>query len=127
MEGFGEDVTLVQLVPHVDARGRLVEFDFDSLPFTVRRAFAVAGVPAGTERGGHTHRTGTQLLVCLAGRIDVELRKDSVRHELTLTPAAPALRIAPGVWSSQRYVDEGSVLLVLASEPFDPSSYEEGT
>lgn len=121
---FGGDVTLLAVTPRADERGKLVEFDFSALPFTVRRVFTVTDVPAGTERGGHRHRLGVQVLFCPAGRVDVELRRGQARCELTITPATGALCVSAGVWARQRYVLEGSQLLVLASEPFDEDSYE---
>jgi hypothetical protein len=42
---------------------------------------------------------------------------------LTLLPGGPALLIGPGIWAEQRYAVPGSVLLVVASEPYDPASY----
>ncbi len=121
---FGGDVTLLPVTPRVDRRGRLVEFDFATLPFRVRRVFAVTDVPAGTERGGHRHLRGAQALFCLSGRIDVELRRGDARHDLAITPETGGLCIRAGVWARQRYVAEGSALLVMASEPFDPASYD---
>ena len=121
---FAGDVQPLRLIPHVGSNGRLVEFDFGSLPFPIRRVFAITAVPAGTERGGHRHHHGVQILFCLTGRVEVELRRGEVRHELTLTPETGGLCIAGSVWARQRYVEEGSELLVLASEPFDPASYD---
>jgi quercetin dioxygenase-like cupin family protein len=121
---FGSDVTRVSVTPNVDERGRLVEFDFAALPFPVRRVFAVTDVPAGTERGGHRHRRGDQALFCLAGRVNVELRRGESRHEVTLAPDTGCLRA--GVWARQDYVADGSELLVFASEPFDPGDYDTG-
>lgn len=121
---FGDAVRILAVTPHKDRRGRLVELDFAALPFPVRRVFAVTQVPAGAERGGHRHRSCSQLLLCLAGRVDVELRKGQSRHEFAMTPETGGLCIAAGVWARQRYVTEGSELLVLASEPFDPASYD---
>ena len=119
-----DGVTSLPLVPNVDERGRLLELDFDALPFTVRRVFVITDVPAGTTRGGHRHRSGAQALVCISGRIDVELRLDSARTVVILIPDAGGLYIPAGVWAAQRYVEDGSALLVLASEPFDPANYE---
>jgi dTDP-4-dehydrorhamnose 3,5-epimerase-like enzyme len=121
---FADDVRLVGIPLNVDERGRLVEFDFSVVPFPVRRAFAVADVPAGTTRGGHRHRDAAQLLSCVTGSVAVELRRGEAQHELELTPEMGGLYIAPGVWASQRYVREGTVLVVLASAPFDPASYD---
>ena len=124
--GFGDDVSAEAVTPHVDARGRLVEFDFAELSIQVRRAFVVTDVPAGTTRGGHRHRYGAQVLFCLAGRVEVELCRGDARGQVALTPETSGLRIAAGVWSRQRYVHGRSELLVLASEPFDPASYDDG-
>ncbi len=121
---FGEDVRLVEFAPNVDGRGRLTEFDFSAVPFPVRRAFAVSDVPAGTTRGGHRHQGVAQLLACVTGSVSVELRRGDVRRELTLTPEGGALYIGEGIWASQRYLEEGSVLVVLASAPFDPATYD---
>ena len=121
---FSDDVQAIEFAPNVDERGRLVELDFSSVPFSVRRAFAVTDVPPGTTRGGHRHRGVEQLLACVAGEVVVELRRGAARHEVTLTPDHGALYLAAGVWSSQRYVEPGTALVVLASEPFDPASYD---
>lgn len=119
----GDDVGMIPFEPKADARGSLVEFDFASLPFRVRRVFAVTDVPAGVTRGGHAHREGDQLLVCLAGCVAVELRRGEDSREVELRPGGGGLHIRPGVWASQRYTEEGSTLLVLASTPFDPAGY----
>jgi hypothetical protein len=123
-ETFGDDVELVTMELHVDERGTLTVIDLAALPFTVRRMFSVGGVPAGTRRGGHSHHRGLQVLFCLAGRIEVELRREDASGEAVLEPDGRGLLLRAGVWSGQRYVTEVSQLLVLDSEPYDPSNYE---
>ncbi len=120
---FGGRARQVACPTIVDPRGRLSPFDFADLPFVPARVFAVTDAPIGAVRGGHAHRSGQQLLVCLQGRIDVELRAPGQAEWLVLEPGAPALLIGPGIWSAQTYVTESSVLLSLSSEPFDPTSY----
>jgi dTDP-4-dehydrorhamnose 3,5-epimerase-like enzyme len=119
-----DDVTSVPLAHNAEERGRLLELDFGALPFTVRRVFVVTDVPAETTRGGHRHLSGAQVLVCISGRIEVDLRRGAARTAVTLTPDTDGLCIPAGIWSAQRYVEEGSALVVLASEPFDPANYE---
>ncbi len=119
-----DDVTSVPLVPNVEVRGRLLELDFDALPFTVRRVFMITDVPPGTKRGGHRHRSDAQVLVCISGRIDVELRQGAARTAVTLTRETGGLYIPAGIWAVQRYVEDGSALVVFASDPFDPANYE---
>jgi dTDP-4-dehydrorhamnose 3,5-epimerase-like enzyme len=84
----------------------------------------ITGVPPGTKRGGHRHRSGAQVLVCISGRIDVELRRGAARTAVTLTPDAGGLYIPAGMWAAQRYLEVGSALVVFASDPFDPANYE---
>src|SRR5690606_24543557 len=109
---FGGRARLVALERHADARGTLLPLEFEGLPFAPRRLFTVAGVPAGTVRGGHAHRQGQQLLICLQGRIDLCLRRAKEEARVTLVAAGPAMLVGANVWCEQTYVEAGSVLLV---------------
>ena len=117
--------SLLPISSHVDERGRLVELPVDGVPFPIRRAFVISGVPPGTVRGGHRHRTGSQVLFCLTGRVEVELRRAGESGHVVLTPDRGGLCIPAGTWSQQHYAAPGSSLLVLASRPYDPSEYDE--
>ena len=108
---------------HADERGNLDVFDFDRMPFNPCRSFLVQGVPAGTVRGGHMHRSGMQMLSCLNGRIEIMMRYHQEEITLMLCPDSPALILQSGVWCQQKYVEENSILLVFASEPYTPTSY----
>ena len=122
--GFPKEVaTRVTLALHQDARGTLQSFDFEALPFVPRRVFSVAAPPEGSRRGGHAHRSARQILVCLAGAVDVTLRASEAESRVRLVPDGHALLIEPGVWAEQRYQAGESLLLVLSSEPYDPSDY----
>lgn len=109
--------------PHTDSRGLLHAFDFSELPFAPARVFTVSGAPAGTARGGHGHRRGEQLLACIQGRIHVLMRHAGEEATVQLVPDGGMLLVGPQVWCRQTYLDEGAVLLVLASEPYSPDSY----
>ncbi len=97
--------------------------ELDALPFAPRRIFTVSGAPAGTERGGHGHRTASQLLVCVSGEVRVQMHCAGDDAIVTLSDSGPGLLIGPGIWAGQTYLGEGAVLLVLCSEPFSPDSY----
>jgi dTDP-4-dehydrorhamnose 3,5-epimerase-like enzyme len=115
---FGGRAILIPLSSYSDARGTLLPFDFAALPFNPRRVFLVHGVPAGMTRGGHAHKTGKQLLVCLAGKARIDMRWDGQSQSLALDRSDIGLLIEPGVWASQTYEVPGTILLVLASEPY---------
>jgi dTDP-4-dehydrorhamnose 3,5-epimerase-like enzyme len=97
--------------------------EFEQMPFVPRRVFTVSNVSAGTVRGGHGHRFGRQLLFCLEGRIEIELRYSSQAAQMLLKPDGCGLLFEPGVWCQQRYLQTHTVMLALASEPYDPTSY----
>lgn len=101
----------------------LLPLDFLSLPFQPCRLFTVSNVPAGVHRGGHGHHVGAQLLICLEGRIDLWMRQATEQARTALVPGGPGLLLGPGIWCRQTYATAGSVLLVLASDPYDPASY----
>lgn len=116
-------VSLLQFEERVDPRGRLLPLEFHNLPFTPKRSFLVTGAPVGTVRGKHAHRTASQLLFCVSGRVDVCVRADGKEDMIVLAVPSAGLLMGPGVWAQQTYQTDGAVLLVMASEPFDASSY----
>lgn len=122
-EYFGGLAKLVNCSMHTDERGCLIPFSFDQMPFKPCRSFVVADVPAGVIRGGHAHKSGKQMLVCLQGRIGILMRHQSEEVSFVIEPGPFGLVFGPSVWCQQKYLNEGSVLLVFASEPYDPESY----
>lgn len=124
LEGKARRIPLEQFS---DVRGSLLPLDFHALPFEPRRIFVVHEVPAGAVRGRHAHHRSRQLLVRLQGRIEVEMRYQGVSARTVLEDSHAGLLLEAGVWSAQTYLAPGSSLLVLASEPFHPSSYIAGT
>lgn len=120
---LGGRATLWRFPVFRDQRGCLCPHPFHHMPFMPQRSFVVSQVPAGTVRGGHAHRTARQLLFCVAGRIDVLMRAGGEEAGVVLADGACGLLLEAGVWAQQTYAAEHSVLLVYASEPFDPGGY----
>lgn len=120
---FGGRAKLFACSRLAEERGVLLPFYFDQMPFPPCRAFIVTNVPAGTVRGGHAHRSETQMLVCLQGRIDILMRHGDEEVTVVMKPTSPGLVLGPGVWSEQKYIAEGSVLLAFSNDPYDPKSY----
>lgn len=120
---LGGRARLLRFAVFGDQRGRLCPHPFDGMPFMPQRSFVVSQVPAGTVRGGHAHRTARQLLFCVAGEVDVLMRAGRDEARVVLADNACGLLLEAGVWAQQTYVAQDSVLLVYASEPFDPEGY----
>jgi dTDP-4-dehydrorhamnose 3,5-epimerase-like enzyme len=112
----------VPVARHADARGLLAAIDLAGAGFPTRRAFVVSA-PPGSERGGHGHLRGRQLLVCASGEVAVEMRWTGGASEVVLRPGEPGLLIEPGVWARQSYRGAHPVLVVFCDTDFDPEDY----
>lgn len=112
-------------IPHVrDLRGSLHALEFErQVPFAVKRAFMVHGVPSREVRGEHAHRLCHQFLVCPAGSCAVVVDDGRQRAEVVLDDPAIGLHMAPMVWGIQYKYSADALLLVLASEHYDPDDY----
>jgi acetyltransferase-like isoleucine patch superfamily enzyme/dTDP-4-dehydrorhamnose 3,5-epimerase-like enzyme len=125
-EDLGVKGVHVQRFPEfVDLRGSLTagELPGDAVPFTPRRWFLVYDVPSREIRGEHAHRECHQFLVGVAGRVSVAVDDGTNRAEVTLDGPTTGIYVPPMVWASEYQYEEGAVLLVLASSPYDPDDY----
>jgi carbonic anhydrase/acetyltransferase-like protein (isoleucine patch superfamily) len=113
-------------LPRVDdLRGALTYAEVGGkLPFEPRRMFSVFGVKSAEVRGEHAHRRLHQFLVCLAGACHVILDDGKgARVEVALDRPNLGLHIPPLLWATQYKHTPDTVLLVLASEKYDPAEY----
>ena len=106
-----------------DSRGRLGVIDIArNAPFVPVRIFWISEVPAGTARGGHAHKACSQFLVCLRGRINVDAIDGTLSQNYVLGQG-DFLNLVPGIYSTETFLDEGSVLAVLCDRPYEPDDY----
>ena len=121
--GFPNGIRLLEFPRHADTRGTLVPMDAGDLPFVPKRVFMVEGSDGGSIRGGHSHRSTRQLLICVSGEVTVNVRHATGSMPIKLIPNGVALLLEAGVWTTQEYRSTSDRLLVLASEPYSPDSY----
>jgi len=125
MTGGGLKNCRVVNLPRVqDSRGNLTfAQDFDQVPFSIRRVYFLYDVPAGSERGGHAHKSLHQFIVPVAGSFDVQLHDGEKEQTFRMNRPFLGLYVAPMTWRSLRNFSSGSVCLVLASELYDEDDY----
>ncbi|SEL17050.1 Acetyltransferase (isoleucine patch superfamily) [Blastococcus sp. DSM 46786] len=116
-------VSLLRMDRAVDLRGSLVAADFEDLPFTPRRFFTVYDVPSTDVRGAHAHRRCHQVLICVRGSVRAVVDDGERRQEFVLDRPDVGLHMAPMIWGTQYRYTADAVLLVLASDPYDPDDY----
>lgn len=123
-ESIVPGVTLHELRVAADLRGKLsvAEFGLD-IPFEPKRYFVVYDVPSRETRGEHAHKQCHQFLVCLKGQC-VAVADDGVsRQEFLLDRNNKGLYMPPMIWGTQYQYSPDAVLLVFASEHYDPEDY----
>lgn len=115
---------IVHLTSVDDMRGSLMVGEVgDGIPFDVQRIFTISGVPGPEVRGEHAHVECHQLLVAVAGSLEV-ICDDGLGTAVYLLDAPDiGLHIPPMVWGIQHRYSSEAVLLVLASSRYDPADY----
>jgi dTDP-4-dehydrorhamnose 3,5-epimerase-like enzyme len=108
---------------HEDQRGTLSVFQEWSLPISVQRVYFLYQSNQEIERGGHAHKSLSQLMIATNGSVEVTL-DDGLGTSTThvLRDPSEALYVPPGFWRTIKLTHEATCL-VLASEVFDPIDY----
>jgi acetyltransferase-like isoleucine patch superfamily enzyme len=107
-----------------DLRGNLSVGEFErSVPFRPKRYFLVFDVPSKEVRGEHAHKRCDQFLVCVRGSIAVVVDDGTRRREVALDRPNLGLLIPAGIWGIQYKYSADAVLLVFASDYYDPDDY----
>ncbi|MFD2232193.1 WxcM-like domain-containing protein [Phaeospirillum tilakii] len=117
-------VRLHNLPQFRDSRGDLSVGEFErSVPFTPRRYFLVHGVPSRETRGQHAHRACHQFLICVAGSCNLLVDDGTNRREFVLGRPSLGVHLPPMVWGTLYNYSRDAVLLVFASDFYDPADY----
>lgn len=115
---------IIQLPKIHDLRGNLTFVQGGStVPFELKRAYWIYDVPAGEERGGHSHHEMSQLLVAVGGSFDVNISDGYSWRSFTLNRPFEGLFIPPGIWRTLDNFSSGAVCLSLVSNEFTEDDY----
>lgn len=109
-----------QLLTFSDQRGSLTVIEKE-LPFKVRRVYWIYGAD-GRIRGGHRHVKTRQAFIAVSGVIDVRIKDLGCDYAVTLNDQSSCLLVEPHHWHEMSFSDN-AVLLVFASEGYDPKDY----
>lgn len=104
-----------------DHRGKLTVIE-RILPFTIKRVYYIYSCNS-EPRGGHRHKKTIQALICISGSCIVDWNNGSMRGVTVLNSPTKVLLVQPEDFHIMRDFSENAVLLVLASEYFDPNDY----
>ena len=117
-------VTLHRLLLAEDLRGSLSAGEFSKqIPFSPARYFVVFDVPGKDVRGEHAHRQCHQFLIAARGSLAVVVDDGEKSEEVVLDAPNVGLYLPPMIWAVQYKYSADALLLVFASDPYDPDDY----
>jgi acetyltransferase-like isoleucine patch superfamily enzyme len=117
-------VRLHRLALRRDLRGSLSVGEFPrEIPFVPKRYFLVFDVPGSEIRGEHAHRVCHLFLMCVRGACSVVADDGESREEFRLDHPTLGVHLPPMVWATQYKHTSDAVLLVFASDYYDPADY----
>ena len=118
-------VKMLDFKQHGDERGHLVVVEGNTdIPFEIKRVFYIYGSDKDVIRGQHANRKTEFVLINVAGKSKVKV-KDGEGNEAIYCLNRPhtGVYLPTMVWKEMYDFSKDSVLLVLASEHYDPFEY----
>ncbi|OGG97312.1 MAG: hypothetical protein A2508_00235 [Candidatus Lambdaproteobacteria bacterium RIFOXYD12_FULL_49_8] len=91
------------------------------IPFEIKRVYYIYG--ATGPRGGHRHKKCVQALVSVTGSCVIQNHDGKQQQSFLLDDPAKLLLLEPEDWHIMENWQDNCVLLVLASEEYDPTDY----
>jgi hypothetical protein len=112
---------LIDLPLFEDKRGCLNVIE-KNLPFDIKRVFYIYNVDDSV-RGKHRHHKTIQAAVCIKGSCVISNDNNIERHDFLLNNPNKCLILYPEDYHSMHQFTNDAILLVVASEYFDPNDY----
>jgi dTDP-4-dehydrorhamnose 3,5-epimerase-like enzyme len=88
-----------------------------------KRYFLVFNVLSERIRGEHAHKKCHQFMICVKGALSIVVEDGFHREEFRLNQPNLGLYVPPMIWAVQYKHSQDAVLLVYASEDYDPEDY----
>ena len=83
----------------------------------------ISQVPSHAVRGQHAHATTSQLLMCVSGSMTARFTSESNENAFDLNRSSGWLLVPPMNFGELSNFSSDCVLVVLASEQYDPDEY----
>lgn len=107
-----------------DERGQLVVVEgLKDIPFQIARIFYIYGADRDTIRGCHANRKTEFVLINVCGSSKVMVSNGREKEEFHLDAPYSGVYLPKMTWKEMYDFSPDSVLLCLASEPYDPEEY----
>lgn len=114
---------LLKLTTHKDQKGDLTVIE-KNIPFDIKRVYYIYNVDKSV-RGGHRHLKTIQAAICISGSCVISCKSNSKEEikEYKLSDPDVCLIINPEDYHTMHDFTKDAILLVLASEFYNPKDY----
>mgnify|MGYP003346040428 CR=1 FL=1 len=112
---------IIALPEYRDQRGALSVVE-KTLPFDIKRVFYIYDVDDSV-RGKHRHHKTIQAAVCIKGSCIISNDDGVTQNDFILDSPTKCLLLNPEDYHSMHHFTSDAILLVFASEYFDPNDY----
>lgn len=118
------DAEIIKLDHHNSTEGILTIAQYQkNIPFKVERVFFIKPSKEKTIRGNHSHKSLSQFMICLSGRIEICVDDSHDKKTIILDKSTEGLLVPPDIFCWQNYLTDDALLLVLCDKPFDEKDY----
>lgn len=115
---------ILHFICHGDSRGQLIALEQNhGVPFSIQRVYYIFDTSCGVRRGFHAHKSLQQILVCVSGSCKIHLDDGQEIREIHLDTPEKGLLVSGVIWREMYDFSPHSVLMVLASQPYDEQDY----
>jgi dTDP-4-dehydrorhamnose 3,5-epimerase-like enzyme len=112
---------VLQLKTIAGSRGSLTVIEKE-IPFPIKRIFYIYNVD-NSVRGKHRHHKTIQAAICIKGACKIFIDDNEKEEVVLLDNPEKCLLLEPKDWHKMYDFTPDAVLLILASEYFDPADY----
>jgi dTDP-4-dehydrorhamnose 3,5-epimerase-like enzyme len=112
---------ILLLKNYTDNRGSLNVIE-KNLPFEIKRVYYIYNVD-NSVRGNHRHKHTMQAAICVKGSCIIDTNNGSEKNSFMLDNPNKCLLLYPEDFHSMYNFTNDAVLLVLASEYYNPNDY----
>ncbi len=114
----------IDLPKHFDQRGSLIALESNKeIPFDIERVYYIFDNKSDVPRGFHAHKHLKQVAICLHGSCKFTLDDGLSREEYIIKNNHQGILIEEMIWREMSDFEDGTIVLVLASEAYSEKDY----
>jgi dTDP-4-dehydrorhamnose 3,5-epimerase-like enzyme len=111
---------LIKIPTYSDSRGKLGVLE-DIIDLKINRIFFIYNFKK--KRGGHSHKKNKQVLICLKGKVKINIFKDKIKESFELKSQKVGLYLHPQDWHEILPISKNPILISICSKKFDKKDY----